>query len=234
MSTLGEAIAYIGRGDREIGRQMLEEILEEDEVNEKAWLWLSSVVESDEDREICLENVLTLNPDNRVAQKSLEALQSGTFNADELMSDVLADEEKDEDEVTFLDDFLANYDDDDDDEDIELVMPGALGGSRPKKKSGVSPNPRLFVLVGLLVVILLVLGAVAVFTLSGGGESILVETPADTSRPEETPTPTDTPTPAPTETPAATFTPVLQLPTAKPTLTPSPTATQVVSPTPGN
>ncbi len=231
MSTLDVAIEYIGRGDREIGRQMLEETLEEDEVNEKAWLWLSLVVDNDEDRQICLENVLTLNSDNGVAQRGLEALQSGTFNAEALMSDVLADEDTKEVEVTFLDDFLTTYEEE---EDLELEMPRALGGSGQKKKRGLRTNPRRFVLVGLVVIILLVLGALAVVTLSGGGESILFETPAATSTPAETPTPTDIPAPTPTEVLAATFTPALQLPTARPTLTPSPTATQVVSPTPGN
>lgn len=231
MSTLDEAIEYIGRGDKEAGRQILEETLEEDEVNEKAWLWLSLVVDNDDDRRICLENVLTLNPDNRVAQRGLEALQSGTFSAEALMSDVVAEEAtQPEVEVTFLDDFLTTFEE----EDLDLVMPRALGGSGPKKKGGLRTNPRLFVLVGLVVIVLLVLGAVAVFTFSGGGESILFETPAATSTPAETPTPTDIPAPTPTEMPAATFTPALQLPTARPTLTPSPTATQVVSPTPGN
>ncbi len=86
MPTLDEAVEYIRMGDKETGRQMLEEILETDENNEEIWLWLSSVVETDEDREICLENVLALDPDNIVAQKGLEALQSGTFNVNDLLS----------------------------------------------------------------------------------------------------------------------------------------------------
>ena len=105
MPTLDEAIEYIRMGNREEGRQILEEILESDEGNEEVWLWLSSVVDSDEDREICLENVLALNPDNIVAQKGLEALQSGTFNVSDLLSDVL-EEDQEEEEVSFIDDFI--------------------------------------------------------------------------------------------------------------------------------
>ena len=69
MPTLDDAINAIRAGNREEGRQILEEVLETDESNEDVWLWLSSVVETDEDREICLENVLALNPDNVVARQ---------------------------------------------------------------------------------------------------------------------------------------------------------------------
>lgn len=50
-------------------------VIEVDERNEQAWLWLSGVVDTDEDRLICLENVLTLNPDNVRARAGLKWLQ---------------------------------------------------------------------------------------------------------------------------------------------------------------
>ena len=58
MSTLDEAIQVIRAGNREEGRRLLEEILESNENDEQVWLWLTSVVDDDEDREVCLENVL--------------------------------------------------------------------------------------------------------------------------------------------------------------------------------
>src|SRR5512145_1640430 len=93
MTTLDDAIQAIRMGNREEGRRMLEEILEVDENNEQVWLWLTSVVEQDEDREVCLENVLALNPNNIVARKGLEALRSGTFNVHDIMSQAIEEEE---------------------------------------------------------------------------------------------------------------------------------------------
>ena len=242
MPTLAEAIEHIRMGDQEQGRLILEEILEEDENNEEVWLWLSSVVESDEDREICLENVLALNPNNEVAKKGLEALRTGTFNISQLLGDVIEDEfeeEKPRHGSTFIDDFLVT---DDDDLDDDLVFPGS--GSKPRAKAktkakGGGLNVKAIVLGVLVLLLILVLGGVgaAYFFLidgGGGGDTPSIESPAGQetpTAPQEAP-PTDTPTPTPTDTPTATSTSSLQLPTAAPTLTPSPRATQVVSPTP--
>jgi ferric-dicitrate binding protein FerR (iron transport regulator) len=38
-------------------------------------LWLASVVETDEDRRVCFENVLELNPDNMTAKAQLNKLE---------------------------------------------------------------------------------------------------------------------------------------------------------------
>jgi hypothetical protein len=44
--------------------------------DEEIWLALLSVVETDEDRRTCLENVTMLNPQNKVALQQLQALGS--------------------------------------------------------------------------------------------------------------------------------------------------------------
>lgn len=71
---LEAGIAAAKAGEREKARALFMKVIEADEENEKAWLWLSGVVENDEDRRICLENVLTLNPDNKAAQKGMAKL----------------------------------------------------------------------------------------------------------------------------------------------------------------
>ncbi len=71
-------IAAAKAGEREKARELLLQVVAHDEQNELAWLWLSGVVEADEDRRICLENVLAINPDNRVAQKGLTRLPAKT------------------------------------------------------------------------------------------------------------------------------------------------------------
>jgi tetratricopeptide (TPR) repeat protein len=71
---LQEAIAAVKSGESEKARGLLLRVIETDESSEQAWLWLSGVVETDGDRRICLENVLTINPDNAVAKMGLAKL----------------------------------------------------------------------------------------------------------------------------------------------------------------
>lgn len=71
---LQQGIAAIQAGRKEEARQILMQVVELDERNEQGWLWLSGVVESSEDRRVCLENVLAINPNNAHAQAGLEWL----------------------------------------------------------------------------------------------------------------------------------------------------------------
>ncbi|KAA3664054.1 MAG: hypothetical protein DWQ04_07670 [Chloroflexi bacterium] len=61
-------------GERDKAHQLLMQAVQQDEQNEKAWLWLSGAVKTKEERRVCLENVLTLNPDNATAKKGLTKL----------------------------------------------------------------------------------------------------------------------------------------------------------------
>lgn len=74
---LSQGIAAAKAGQREQARDLLMQAIELDERNEKVWLWLSGVVDTDEDRCVCLENVLALNPDNAWARRGLERLLPG-------------------------------------------------------------------------------------------------------------------------------------------------------------
>lgn len=71
---LKKGITAVKKGDRVQGRELLEKVLAVDERNEQAWLWLSGAVDSAEERQICLENVLAINPDNALAKKGLDKL----------------------------------------------------------------------------------------------------------------------------------------------------------------
>lgn len=68
------AIQAAKAGEREKAHQLLMKIVEQDEGNETAWLWLSGTVKTKEDRQICLENVLAINPHNEIAKKGLRKL----------------------------------------------------------------------------------------------------------------------------------------------------------------
>jgi tetratricopeptide (TPR) repeat protein len=71
---LKAGIAAAKAGNRQEAHQLLLDVLRADEENELAWLWLSGVVTNEGERRICLENVLTLNPDNQIAQRGLAKL----------------------------------------------------------------------------------------------------------------------------------------------------------------
>ena len=70
-----EGIKALKAGDRAQARASLLRALEIDERNEQAWLWLSAVVDKPAEQEICLENVLTLNPANEHAQRGLQKVR---------------------------------------------------------------------------------------------------------------------------------------------------------------
>ena len=69
---LKHAAALYKKGDRVKAREILLKLIELDENNEKAWLLLSAAVDGLEDKQIALENVLTINPKNEKARKGLD------------------------------------------------------------------------------------------------------------------------------------------------------------------
>lgn len=69
-----EGVAAIRAGDKAAARERLMEVVRLDRTHEQAWLWLSASVDSAEDRVVCLENVLTINPSNEAARRGLEKL----------------------------------------------------------------------------------------------------------------------------------------------------------------
>lgn len=74
-SLLQAGIAAAKAGQRSQARELLLQVIALEETNVTAWLWLSGLVESKTDKEACLENVLTLDPNNEVARQGLLLLQ---------------------------------------------------------------------------------------------------------------------------------------------------------------
>ncbi len=72
---LREGIAAAQVGQKEKARELLLQVIALDEEMEAAWVWLSGVVDDPEEKEICLENVLALNPGNTAAQNGLRRLR---------------------------------------------------------------------------------------------------------------------------------------------------------------
>ena len=74
-SLLARGIEAARAGEGKRARDIFIHVIELDQRNEKAWLWLSAVVESRVDRIVCLENVLFVNPDNTYAAAGLQKLR---------------------------------------------------------------------------------------------------------------------------------------------------------------
>ena len=75
-------IDAIHRGDRAKAVKLFFGMVEIDPENERAWFWLSRAVESDEQKKICPENVLILDPENEVAKEELDRISTRKVDID--------------------------------------------------------------------------------------------------------------------------------------------------------
>ncbi len=73
---LNQGIAAAKAGNDATAQELLARVVDQDPHNEPAWLWLAAVVQTDEELQICLENVLTINPANEAARARLAMLGS--------------------------------------------------------------------------------------------------------------------------------------------------------------
>jgi hypothetical protein len=83
MNTMQAGISAAREGRQAEARALLQQALQANPRSEQGWLWMSAVVESEAERRICLERVLTINPYNQTAQAALEKLSSGHSPGDE-------------------------------------------------------------------------------------------------------------------------------------------------------
>ncbi len=73
-----QAIAAIKANEQAKARAMLQDIIERDPDNDRAWQWMAIVVETAEEQRRCLHRALSINPDNQVAQQALQRLTETT------------------------------------------------------------------------------------------------------------------------------------------------------------
>lgn len=73
---LQQGIAAAQAGQKVEARRVLIEVVEADENQLAAWQWLSRVVDSLEEKTVCLENILTLDPCDQAAQDELERVKT--------------------------------------------------------------------------------------------------------------------------------------------------------------
>jgi tetratricopeptide (TPR) repeat protein len=72
---LQRGVTAVQMGHAEVAKECFLAVIAADEQHEAAWFWLGQVVEDIEDQRICLENVLTINPDHPEAARLLDRLE---------------------------------------------------------------------------------------------------------------------------------------------------------------
>ncbi|HLA43546.1 MAG TPA: hypothetical protein VJZ27_08935 [Aggregatilineales bacterium] len=69
-----QAVQAYKANDKTKARDLLLKAVDLDDRNEQAWMWMSLVAGSPEEQQICLDNVLALNPNNERAKKGLAVI----------------------------------------------------------------------------------------------------------------------------------------------------------------
>ena len=71
---LQEGIALARNGQRDQAREIFEQVIQADDLNEMAWMWMATVLEHDAQRREALEIVLEINSANAEAREALNRL----------------------------------------------------------------------------------------------------------------------------------------------------------------
>ena len=211
---LREGIGALKAGDNARARELLGQAIRHNPRDERAWLWLSGAVETDAERQQCLERVLTLNPQNAAARNGLAMLATTDAPAAASASASPPTAPSDARAVAVSAAVAP-----------PVAVTGApiavdpLAGLRPTSAPR-RVNPRLAAAV-VLACVVLALGAILVARRFGGASSATQPATAPAIALAATVTPTATALPTPTRArPTATATP-----TATPSATAAPTST---------
>jgi hypothetical protein len=69
------SLQAFAQGDRATAFQLMRKVIVSDSRNATAWLWLSRMVETEDQQRECLERVIAIDPQHREAQSALEDLR---------------------------------------------------------------------------------------------------------------------------------------------------------------
>lgn len=105
-----EAIRALKANNKAEARSLLEKATELDPYNEQAWLWLSGVVDTEDDQRTCLQNVLFVNPGNENAKQGLVMLDAKSAAKQEPEPEPLSAETFADFDLPKGDDWLAELD----------------------------------------------------------------------------------------------------------------------------
>ena len=74
MDQVQAGIVATRRGQRQEARELFQQALRENLQNEQVWLWMSLVVDSPAEKQVCLERALFIDPNNQGARVELEKI----------------------------------------------------------------------------------------------------------------------------------------------------------------
>ncbi len=77
-SLLQQGIAAFKNGDTDSARALFEQVLQADDENDRAWVWLSRVAHTPAEQKKLLERALRLNPNNADARAALAEFAAAT------------------------------------------------------------------------------------------------------------------------------------------------------------
>lgn len=207
---LRQGVEAAKRGDRVTARRLLEQVVQVDDNNELAWMWLASAVNTVAERRACLERVLQINPKNERATEALRRLESttSTTTEDELRARQTIEQFRQAQRQTTRQ---------------ESAAASEQGG-------GLAINTSTLILIGLVLAV--IIGAGAIASVVSNLNSQPTATPTVVAQ-AATETPEFTETPAPTATGLSIDQITRSAPTLPPTLTPSrtPSETPTLEPT---
>jgi hypothetical protein len=72
---LRDGIGAAKAGNTTEAQTLLREVVALDENNEKGWIWLAAVVDTEDEKRVCLSNVLVINPNNKKAKDELNTIE---------------------------------------------------------------------------------------------------------------------------------------------------------------
>jgi hypothetical protein len=73
------------KGNKPNARVIFQQILDEDKQNERAWLWMAAIAETNEDRIRFLNTVLQISPNNQTALRELKRMQQKQVSSNTLV-----------------------------------------------------------------------------------------------------------------------------------------------------
>jgi dipeptidyl aminopeptidase/acylaminoacyl peptidase len=199
---LNQGVEAAKAGNRSAARRLLEEVVEQDERNEVAWIWLATLATGASEKREHLRRVLAINPQNKLARDALARL--GDEPAPERRPGVSF--------TPTLQETVRRTD--------------ALAGQPRRGNSAM-----IFVLAALALLLAgvgIILFGSGILSPAQPTPTATLFVAAEVTDSDSTPAPTDTPVPQPSTTPI----PLDQITRSAPTLPPTPTATLTLTLTP--
>jgi hypothetical protein len=181
---LQQGIAIYKAGKRDEARKVFITVVKQSPDSEQAWGWMYNVCNNDQERIHCLKQVVRINPKNEKVQQRLNQLLAPPFPSELPLSPISS-----------------------------IPLPPISSGGIAKSKNSGFTLTQLFVLVGLSVTLVLLVGITILFLLGARDNAVIAAFPTsfDVSSPGNTPLPTQvlpTVTLIPTYAYVATWTPL--------------------------